>query len=68
MATAIYARVSTQSEEQAHALEQQLHRLRSKAAELGEPLVEFVDVASATKDKRPELKRLLRRGRFTIPG
>ena len=60
MATAIYARVSTQSEEQAHALEQQLHRLRMKAAEFGEPLVEFVDVASATRDDRPELKKLLK--------
>ena len=59
MTTAIYARVSTESEDQAHALEQQLHRLREQAGQLGEPVVEFVDVASGTRDDRPELKRLL---------
>jgi len=59
MTTAIYARVSTESEDQTHALEQQLHRLRDHAAQLGEPVVEFVDVASGTRDDRPELERLL---------
>lgn len=59
MTTAIYARVSTESEDQAHALEQQLHRLRSRAADLGEPVIEFIDVASGTRDDRPQLKRLL---------
>lgn len=59
MTTAIYARVSTESDDQAHALEQQLSRLREHAAKLGEPVVEFVDVASGTRDDRPELKRLL---------
>jgi len=59
MTTAIYARVSTESDDQAHALEQQLSRLREHAAQLGEPVVEFVDVASGTRDDRPELKRLL---------
>ena len=59
MTTGIYARVSTESGDQAHALEQQLHRLRSKAADLGEPVEEFVDVMSGTRDDRPELRRLL---------
>lgn len=59
MTTAIYARVSTESDDQAHALEQQLHRLRTRAQELGEPVVEFIDVASGTRDDRPQLKRLL---------
>lgn len=59
MTTAIYARVSTESEDQTHALQQQLSRLREHAAQLGEPVVEFVDVASGTRDDRPELKRLL---------
>jgi len=59
MTTAIYARVSTESDDQAHALEQQLSRLREHAAQLGEPVVEFVDVASGTRDDRPQLKRLL---------
>ncbi|NBS69667.1 hypothetical protein EBT31_12255 [bacterium] len=59
MTTAIYARVSTESEDQAHALEQQLHRLRARAADLGEPVAEFIDVASGTRDDRPQLKRLL---------
>ena len=59
MAVAIYARVSTDSDDQAHALDQQLHRLRNKAADLGEPLLEFIDVASGTRDDRPQLKRLL---------
>lgn len=59
MTTAIYARVSTESEDQTHALEQQLHRLRSRAQEMGEPVVEFIDVASGTRDDRPQLKRLL---------
>lgn len=59
MTTAIYARVSTDSDDQSHALEQQLHRLRTKAQELGQPVVEFIDVASGVKDDRRELKRLL---------
>jgi len=59
MTTAIYARVSTESDDQAHALEQQLSRLRDHAEKLGEPVVEFVDVASGTRDDRPQLKRLL---------
>lgn len=59
MTTAIYARVSTESDDQTHALEQQLHRLRTKAQELGQPVVEFIDVASGVKDDRRELQRLM---------
>ena len=59
MAIALYARVSTDSEDQAHALEQQLSRLREKAAAFGQEVLEFVDVASGTRDDRPQLKKLM---------
>ena len=57
MAVAIYARVSSASEEQAHAMEQQLERLR-KAAQ-GELCREFIDVASGGRDDRPQLEALM---------
>jgi DNA invertase Pin-like site-specific DNA recombinase len=59
MTTAIYARVSTESDDQANALEQQLSRLRAYAADIGEPVVEFVDVGSGTRDDRPQLQQLM---------
>jgi DNA invertase Pin-like site-specific DNA recombinase len=61
MQVALYARVSSGSDEQANALEQQQARLERKAAELdpgGTPRW-YVDIASGTKDERPELARLL---------
>ena len=61
MQVALYARVSSGSEEQANALEQQKDRLTRKAAELNpgvEPLW-YVDIASGSKDDRPELAKLL---------
>lgn len=60
MRCAIYARVSTGSEEQANALEQQLDRLLSKAEQKGDndPL-KYIDIDSGTNDDRPELARLL---------
>lgn len=60
MKVAIYARVSTDSDEQAQALEQQLARLRRKAAELGDPHPqEYVDVDSGSNDERTKLNQLL---------
>jgi DNA invertase Pin-like site-specific DNA recombinase len=59
MQTAIYARVSTSSEDQANALDQQLTRLRSRAEQLACPVVEFVDVMSGTRDDRPQLALLM---------
>lgn len=58
MRVALYARVSTASEEQEAALEQQLDRLRAAGA--GHETVEFIDVASGTRDDRPQLKALLK--------
>lgn len=57
---ALYGRVSSGSDEQANALEQQLARLEAAAAGRGcpEPL-RYVDVASGSRDDRPELQRLL---------
>ena len=57
MRVGLYARVSTGSDEQEAALEQQLDRLRAAAA--GSETVEFIDVASGTKDDREQLKALL---------
>lgn len=57
MRIGLYARVSTGSDEQEAALEQQLDRLRTAAA--GHETVEFIDVASGTKDDREQLKALL---------
>lgn len=54
---AIYARVSTGTDEQDKALHQQLARLRAAAAP-DEPL-EYVDVMSGTREDRPALGRLL---------
>lgn len=61
MRTAFYARVSSGSEEQANALEQQISRLEEKCAALGDadPL-RYIDIDSGSKDDRPELARLLR--------
>lgn len=56
---AIYGRVSTVSEDQAHALEQQLSRLRRRAEDLEGPVTEFVDVMSGTRDDRPQLQKML---------
>jgi len=58
MRVGLYARVSTASGEQEVALEQQLDRLRAAGA--GHKTVEFIDVASGTRDDRPKLKELLR--------
>lgn len=57
MRIALYARVSTGSDEQEAALEQQLDRLRAAAA--GHETVEFIDVASGTKDDRQQLNALM---------
>jgi site-specific DNA recombinase len=57
MRIALYARVSTASEEQENALAQQLDRLRAAAA--GHETVEFIDVDSGSKHDRPELDKLL---------
>lgn len=59
MRVAIYARVSSDSEDQAHALVQQLERLRH-AIGLEDQATEFIDVASGTKDDRPQLQRMLK--------
>ncbi|WP_222930554.1 recombinase family protein [Synechococcus sp. BIOS-E4-1] len=57
---ALYARVSTGSEEQSQALEQQLARLEASAASHNDPDPErFIDIASGSRDDRPELARLL---------
>ena len=57
MRTALYARVSTASEEQELALQQQLARLREAAN--GDAAAEFVDIASGSRDDRPQLERLM---------
>ena len=61
MRIAIYARVSTGSDDQANALEQQIDRLRTAASQKGDsdPL-SYIDIASGSRDDRPELARLLR--------
>jgi site-specific DNA recombinase len=58
---AIYARVSTGSDEQENALEQQIARLEAAATANGdnEPL-RYIDIDSGFKDDRPELSRLIR--------
>ena len=58
MRIGLYARVSSGSDEQEAALEQQLDRLRAAGA--GHETVEFIDVASGTRDDRPQLKALLK--------
>jgi DNA invertase Pin-like site-specific DNA recombinase len=58
MRVGLYARVSTSSDEQEAALEQQLDRLRASGT--GHETVEFIDVASGTRDDRPQLKALLK--------
>lgn len=57
MRVALYARVSSASEEQELALVQQLDRLRVAAADYERQ--EYIDVASGTRDDRPQLGRLL---------
>lgn len=57
MRVGLYARVSTASDEQEAALEQQLDRLRAAAA--GHETAEFIDVASGTKDDRQQLNALM---------
>ncbi|QNJ28116.1 recombinase family protein [Synechococcus sp. A15-24] len=61
MRVAIYARVSTGSDEQENALEQQIARLEAAATAHGgnEPL-RYIDIDSGSKDDRPELSRLIR--------
>lgn len=60
MRVAIYARVSTGSEDQANALEQQLNRLQTHAKADGDTdPTSYVDIASGSRDDRPELSRLL---------
>lgn len=57
MRVGLYARVSTASGEQEAALDQQLDRLRAAAA--GHETLEFIDVASGTRDDREQLKALM---------
>lgn len=57
MRVGLYARVSTASDEQEAALEQQLDRLRAAAA--GHETAEFIDVASGTKEDRQQLNALM---------
>lgn len=59
MRVAIYARVSTDSDDQTHALHQQLERLRH-AAGVDDEISEFIDVASGSRDDRRQLQRLLK--------
>ena len=58
---AIYARVSTGSDEQKNAIEGQIARLEAASHAQGDadPL-RYVDIDSGSKDDRPELARLLR--------
>jgi DNA invertase Pin-like site-specific DNA recombinase len=57
MRVALYARVSTGSEEQEQALTQQLDRLRAAAA--GHEVTEYIDVMSGTRNDRPRLVAML---------
>lgn len=57
MRVGLYARVSSESDEQENALTQQLDRLR--AAAVGHEAIEFVEVMSGTRDDRPQLARLM---------
>lgn len=57
MRVALYARISTGSDEQEQALQQQLARLRQ--ASLPHVPTEFIDVASGSRDDRPQLQALL---------
>jgi DNA invertase Pin-like site-specific DNA recombinase len=57
---ALYARVSSGSDEQVNALEQQRARLEAAAGAQGcTAPVWYIDIASGSKDDRPELQRLL---------
>lgn len=58
MRAALYARISTSSDEQKLALEQQLSRLRMAAGDAATSL-EFVDIASGSRDDRPQLDALM---------
>lgn len=58
VSTGIYARVSTDKEEQDHALTQQLTRLRLAAQ--GQEVIEYIEKASGSRDDRRQLKRLLK--------
>ncbi|MFZ9621554.1 MAG: recombinase family protein [Prochlorococcaceae cyanobacterium] len=57
MRTALYARVSTASEEQGLALQQQLARLREAAK--ADTATEYIDIASGSRDDRPQLEQLM---------
>ena len=60
MRVATYARVSTHSTDQQNALEQQIDRLERHSAGLGDrDPASYVDIASGSRDDRPELSRLL---------
>lgn len=56
--TGIYARVSSEREEQEHALIQQLERLRAAAG--GDAVCEYIDIASGSRDDRRQLAQLMR--------
>ena len=57
---AVYARVSTSSDEQQNAIEGQIARLEGKAEQLGDPEPRrYVDFETGTHDERPELQRLM---------
>lgn len=58
MPTGIYARVSTDKDEQDHALNQQLTRLRLAAQ--GHEVIEYIEKASGSRDDRRQLRRLLK--------
>ena len=58
MRTALYARVSTASDEQELALQQQLGRLREAAK--ADTATEFIDIASGSRDDRAQLERLIK--------
>ena len=57
MSTGLYCRVSTDKGEQQHAMAQQLDRLRL-AAEGRDP-IEYIEVASGSRDDRQQLNRLM---------
>lgn len=57
MSTGLYCRVSTEKGEQQHAMAQQLDRLRLAAQ--GEDAIEYIEVASGSRDDRRQLNRLM---------
>lgn len=57
MSTGLYCRVSTDKGEQQHAMAQQLDRLRLAAQ--GQDAIEYIEVASGSRDDREQLNRLM---------